>query len=30
MVERNMRFRDQIEIAMAGQAKLQLVHGTGG
>jgi hypothetical protein len=30
MVERYMRFRDQTVIAMAGQAKLQLVHGAGG
>jgi hypothetical protein len=30
MVERYMRFRDQMEIAMAGQAKLQLVHDAGG
>lgn len=29
MVERYMRFRDQMEIAMAGQAKLQLVAGVG-
>jgi hypothetical protein len=30
MVERYMRFRDQMEVAMAGQAKLQLAGRAGG
>jgi predicted transcriptional regulator len=29
MVERYMRFRDQMEVAMAGHAKLQLIQGSG-